>query len=373
MVKVPAPARRLLADDSGHWTPWANDRWESLGHIHLYRIAQAVARGGRGLVIGAGEGFGAAMLAEVAESVIAVESDSEALLHARYNYRRPNLSFIHGEPQVVVRHVEEGSFDLLIALDFDQPYDVAAAVIEWAPKLLRPEGLMLLSTPTRRETDVPTESRKSKRAAAKGVDGEHLEQLLRERFVDVSCWTQTAASQITSSDLPDGEVVSRLVAKEKTLFAASLVPIVGILGPRLVAESGEANGTFVGAHPLSEWVDVVGDREAVTSELAAASPDSVELAASMVFDEPRLRRQVVAYDSALVRSVRDAREARQETELSRSDLEMAKIEATELRRELDESRSEAAELRQQLDGVLSSRSYRTARAIAAVRSSLPGR
>ena len=49
------------------------------------------------LDVASGEGYGAALLAGVARSVIGVEIDAAVVAHAQANYRMRNLRFLHGD------------------------------------------------------------------------------------------------------------------------------------------------------------------------------------------------------------------------------------------------------------------------------------
>ena len=65
-------------------------------HLHRYAIAMEFAAGKSVLDIASGEGYGAALLARHARSVVGVDIDSEAVEHARTKYLCRNLSFCIG-------------------------------------------------------------------------------------------------------------------------------------------------------------------------------------------------------------------------------------------------------------------------------------
>jgi len=73
-------------------------------HLVVYRWVADQVAGMRVVDMGSGEGYGAALLAEVAREVVGVEANPEAFAHAVARYRRPNLSFVkeliesYGEP-----------------------------------------------------------------------------------------------------------------------------------------------------------------------------------------------------------------------------------------------------------------------------------
>jgi protein-L-isoaspartate O-methyltransferase len=52
-------------------------------HFHRYYVARQMARGVDVLDIACGEGYGSALLAQVARSVVGIDLDEEAIAHAR--------------------------------------------------------------------------------------------------------------------------------------------------------------------------------------------------------------------------------------------------------------------------------------------------
>src|ERR1700675_135188 len=71
-----------------------DDLWSE--HVARYAFARRFAEGRRVLDAGAGTGYGAAELAQSADSVIGLEIDRDAVEYARANYPIPKLSFEAG-------------------------------------------------------------------------------------------------------------------------------------------------------------------------------------------------------------------------------------------------------------------------------------
>src|SRR4029453_4450670 len=63
-------------------------------HLHRYFLARALCRGQIVLAVASGEGYGTALLAQTALSVIGVEVSAGAVAHAAEAYRQPNLRFV---------------------------------------------------------------------------------------------------------------------------------------------------------------------------------------------------------------------------------------------------------------------------------------
>jgi 2-polyprenyl-3-methyl-5-hydroxy-6-metoxy-1,4-benzoquinol methylase len=62
-------------------------------HLVVYEWIAARVKGGRAIDMACGEGYGSAVLARCARSVVGVDANPEAHEHARLRYRQPNLRF----------------------------------------------------------------------------------------------------------------------------------------------------------------------------------------------------------------------------------------------------------------------------------------
>ena len=117
-------------------------------HWHRYFYAQQFIAGKDVLDIACGAGYGSALMAERATSVTGVDIDPEAIAHCQSVYIRPNLRFLQGS--IASIPVEgEAAFDVIVCFEtiehVDEP-DQAAFLLE-AKRLLRPGGILLISTP----------------------------------------------------------------------------------------------------------------------------------------------------------------------------------------------------------------------------------
>src|SRR5688572_7250055 len=120
-------------------------------HVHRYAFARRLATGRRVLDAACGEGYGSALLAQVAVDVIGVDVDGATIAHARSTYPARNLTFT--EASVTSIPVASGSIDLVVSFETiehlkasDQPLMLA----EFA-RVLAPEGVLLVSSPNRPE------------------------------------------------------------------------------------------------------------------------------------------------------------------------------------------------------------------------------
>jgi SAM-dependent methyltransferase len=113
-------------------------------HLAVYEWISARVAGCRVLDMACGEGYGSAVIARRAASVVGLDANLEAHEHAKLRYQAPNLSFARG---MVENFGEPGSFDAVVFLQtiehvFDPP-----AVLAHHRALLAPGGSVYVSTP----------------------------------------------------------------------------------------------------------------------------------------------------------------------------------------------------------------------------------
>jgi len=122
-------------------------------HLARYRFAAQFARDRAILDAGSGEGYGAAILAAAgAASVVGLDIDEEIVQHAREKY---GLEFVRGD--VCELPFDEGRFDLVTCFETIEHVSAAARAVSEFRRVLRPEGLLVISTPNSKEYLVENE------------------------------------------------------------------------------------------------------------------------------------------------------------------------------------------------------------------------
>jgi protein-L-isoaspartate O-methyltransferase len=88
--------------------PFTGERFTSetsgqieIEHLHRYFLARELCRDKDVLDIASGEGYGSALIAQVAKSVIGVEIDAEVVAYATAAYGRNNLTFHQGDARAI--------------------------------------------------------------------------------------------------------------------------------------------------------------------------------------------------------------------------------------------------------------------------------
>jgi 2-polyprenyl-3-methyl-5-hydroxy-6-metoxy-1,4-benzoquinol methylase len=141
-------------------------------HWHRYAFAMSLAKGKRVLDAACGEGFGAALLASVATQVQALDIDQASILHAQQRYAmHHNLSFSQADISQL-QHLPSASVDLIVSFETLEHLEAHEQMLEGFLRLLKPEGMLLISTPDKKNyTD-----------ATGVVNPHHVRELYRDEF-----------------------------------------------------------------------------------------------------------------------------------------------------------------------------------------------
>ncbi|WP_395392698.1 glycosyltransferase [Novosphingobium sp. BL-8A] len=123
---------------------------ESLGqtlmeHLHRALMARTLCRGKDVLDIASGEGYGSALISQVARSVIGVDISEEAVAHATAAYGRENLSFKQGSAHAIP--VADASVDVVISFETIEHFSGHETFLSEIRRVLKPGGLAVISTP----------------------------------------------------------------------------------------------------------------------------------------------------------------------------------------------------------------------------------
>ena len=121
-------------------------------HLARYHFARQFVKGKRVLDAACGSGYGSAMLAEVAGSVIGIDISGEAVGYARANYAAAaaagaEIDFSEGD--CLALPLNDHSIDVAVAFEIVEHIRDAAGFLRELRRVLRPDGLLILSTPNR--------------------------------------------------------------------------------------------------------------------------------------------------------------------------------------------------------------------------------
>jgi ubiquinone/menaquinone biosynthesis C-methylase UbiE len=123
---------------------WHENYWYRR-HEAAYRFLLPFASARSVLDVGAGEGYGAALVATVAARVVAIDYDAAAVRHAAARYSGP--MFV--QANVVALPVGDATFDVVAALQVIEHIWTPERLLAECRRVLRPGGTLVVTTPNR--------------------------------------------------------------------------------------------------------------------------------------------------------------------------------------------------------------------------------
>ena len=156
-------------------------------HEKRYRFALPYCAGKHVLDAACGVGYGSALLAKRAAGVVGIDLSEEAIAYARSRYARPNVEFLVDDLQSP--GLDDRSFDVVCSFETLEHLPDRDAFLGHVARLLRDEGVLVLSTPRADET---TESPDNPHHFVE-YSRRDFETLLERYFDDVELFGQRRA------------------------------------------------------------------------------------------------------------------------------------------------------------------------------------
>ena len=119
-------------------------------HWHRYAFALSLVGGKQVLDAACGEGFGAALLASKAGSVMAIDIDPSSIEHATQRYgAQDNLSF-RQDDVTQLDSLPDDSFDVIVSFETLEHVMEQDRMLAGFSRLLKADGILLVSTPDKK-------------------------------------------------------------------------------------------------------------------------------------------------------------------------------------------------------------------------------
>lgn len=124
----------------------------ALEHRHRYLLAARYAQGKDVLDIASGEGYGSALMAGAANSVVGVDISHEAVAHAQSKYAAHNLRYMQGSADAIP--LPDASVDLVVSFETIEHHDAHEEMLQEIKRVLRPNGILCISSPDHYEYSI---------------------------------------------------------------------------------------------------------------------------------------------------------------------------------------------------------------------------
>ena len=129
--------------------PGIEDQKLETEHLQRYMSTRNLVQGLDVLDLACGEGYGSALLAETAKSVVGMDIDQETVDHANQKYRKTNLSFRQGDAANIP--LEDHSVDAVVSFETIEHIDetLQNQFLQEIDRVLKQDGLLIMSTPNK--------------------------------------------------------------------------------------------------------------------------------------------------------------------------------------------------------------------------------
>ena len=138
---------REALDWTGERLTTATSGQVEIEHLHRYFLARDLCRGLDVLDVASGEGYGSALLAQSAKSVVGVEISEQAFNYAVAAYALPNLRYLMGDARQLP--IKDSSVDAVVSFETLEHFFEHDRFIAEVRRVLRPGGRLILSSPER--------------------------------------------------------------------------------------------------------------------------------------------------------------------------------------------------------------------------------
>lgn len=233
-------------------------------HMHRYGWVQSLCVGRDVLDIACGEGYGSALLAKTASSVIGVDISKEAVEHARQRYAvQTNLRFVEGSATAIP--LKDASVDVAVSFETLEHLAEQDEMLGELRRVLKPSGILIISSPNKKVYS--DERNYVNEFHVKELYFDELDALLRrffpvnryfaQRFLTASALfpLEGSAANYEALLLSDDELKAQTQNADRAMYfvaiCAASEDLLPPMGPNLFAEAG--NDLYAEQQKVMQW------------------------------------------------------------------------------------------------------------------------
>jgi SAM-dependent methyltransferase len=295
-------------------------------HLHRYVLARHLCRGRDVLDVASGEGYGAALLAQAAASVVGVEVAEDAVVHAAAAYQAANLRFLQGDARSLP--LPDAAVNTVVSFETIEHFAEHERFLTEIRRVLRPGGLLVLSTPDR-DNYSPADQPANPFHVLE-MTREEFAGLLGRHFAQVTLLTQRSlvgSAMVVSAGVPAPEL---LCIERRGL--GHLEASIGLARPQyLVAVASDADlppipasSLFIESGNIAGWVEGLRRTAVAEAEDRAAAAE----ATAVTERQARERVEATAVAERQARETAEATAVRVEAELTEQQERVAALRAS---------------------------------------------
>ncbi len=278
------------------YLPWADDPVMTYEHLHRYAYASRYIEGKRVLDLASGEGYGSALIARTAFSVVGIDIDEKTVRHAHRKYAGANIHFVVGS---VTEIPLAARFDVVVCFELIEHVQDHDKLLSEIKRLLAPGGMLMISTPNRPEYRLLEPSNPYH---VKELDFEEFRTLLKRFFSQVRflgqrvyCNSSLWATESPSYGPGSGMFIDRGADGFLVSQADRRAPLYFI---------GTASDTEMPPGPASEFLadntnSLIKERDRIQSELETSIRSQQEALAWREEQERQFQIIISAREEAL--------------------------------------------------------------------------
>ena len=237
------PFPPLSSPASGRFPAYPKRSYWFRRHEAAYLTLRPFAAGAVVLEAGCGEGYGGALLAATANTVIAVDTDQQAAAHAAGSYQTVDVvrADLHRLP------LADGSVEVVSCMQVVEHLKDQEGFLAECARVLRPAGVLLLTTPNRL-TFSPGQETPLNPFHTRELAPAELRELVEEHFV---------VDRLLG--LRHGQRVRRWERSHGSLMAAQLAAPPDQWDPALrrAVQMVRADGFDIGPDAIDDCLDLV--------------------------------------------------------------------------------------------------------------------